>query len=149
MYQSNDKLMMMPVAIDNNAQVVVDDAQVDDDDAQLVPVAVPTIDPQLSHYLTRAPTTIWCFMVLHGKTGYWIGYYTEYWIGGILEGSQNTEAWLLSWSGIVGMNISMDVSNGVLDGWSGLEIWRHGWYNVTRTFTWGHVTQAIVIRIVC
>ena len=70
MYQSNDKLMMMPVAIDNNAQVVVDDAQVDDDDAQLVPVAVPTIDPQLSHYLTRAPSTIWCFMVLHGKTGY-------------------------------------------------------------------------------
>lgn len=55
--------------VDAGAQV--DDVEVDDDgqvaevdgDGRPAPVALPTIDPQLSHYLTRAPAAIWYFMV--------------------------------------------------------------------------------------
>ena len=46
------------VEVDAGAQV----AEVDDD-GQPAPVALPTIDPQLSHYLTRAPAAIWYFVV--------------------------------------------------------------------------------------
>ena len=57
------------VEVDDDGQV--DDVEVDagaqvaevDDDGQPAPVALPTIDPQLSHYLTRAPAAIWYFVV--------------------------------------------------------------------------------------
>ena len=39
---------------DDEGQLVDDDGgQVDDDDGQLASVALPTIDPRLTHYLTR------------------------------------------------------------------------------------------------